>query len=160
MGFTYLGIILAVALLGAVLGATGTVWSHVAQRERERELLHIGNQYRRAIGLYYERTPGTVKRYPPSLKDLLLDTRHLTTQQYLRRIYTDPMTGNDTWGIVRAPDGGIMGVHSTSEVEPIKKGNFSRDYARFANAGRYADWHFVYVPATGPSVAPKPPTTK
>jgi type II secretory pathway pseudopilin PulG len=155
-GFTYLGIIFAIALMGVVLAATGTIWSHAAQRAKEIQLMHVGNQFTRAIGLYYERSPGTVKRYPLDLSELLLDSRYLTVQRYLRRIYADPITGKPEWGLVRAPDGGIMGVYSQSEVEPIKLGNFRKGNERFQNAKRYLDWRFVYVPATGASVGTKP----
>ncbi len=155
-GFTYLGVIFAVALMGTVLAATGTIWSHAAQREKEKELMHVGNQFRRAIGLYYERTPGTVKRFPPDLKELMLDTRHLTVQRYLRRVYVDPITGKEEWGFVRSPDGGIMGVHSLSQAAPIKTGNFGKNNDRFMTAARYTEWQFVYVPATGVVSSPKP----
>jgi len=159
-GFTYLGIIFAVAILGAVLAATGTIWSQSAQREKERELIHVGNQFRRAIGLYYERTPGIVKRFPPNLGELLLDTRNLTIQRYLRRLYTDPITGTAEWGYVRAPDGGIMGVYSLSEAEPVKSANFKKNNERFMNATRYTEWQFVYVPAIVTSVPAKPAAGK
>ena len=49
-----------------------------------------------------------------------------------------------------------MGVYSTSQDEPIKSGNFRKDNVRFLNAVRYAEWQFVYIPATGVPVAPKP----
>ena len=51
-GFTYVGLLLAVALAGVALAAAGTLWSTVAQRDRELELLFVGDQYRRAIGSY------------------------------------------------------------------------------------------------------------
>ena len=45
--------------------------------------------------------------------------------RHLRRLYRDPITGQDEWGLVEAPGGGVMGVYSRSEDEPIKSGNFS-----------------------------------
>ena len=159
-GFTYLGALFAIGIMGAVLAATGTVFSQSAQREKERELLHVGNQFRRAIGLYYERTPGTVKRFPSAVDELLLDTRHLTVQHYLRRLHADPITGKVEWGYVRAPDGGIMGVHSLSEAAPIKSGNLRKNNESFVNAARYTEWQFIYVPATGAPVASKPAAGK
>ena len=74
-GFTYLAMLIAVALIGVGLVAGSEVWSHSRQREKEQELLFIGEQFRRAIGQYYERTPGAVKRYPDKLQDLLDDPR-------------------------------------------------------------------------------------
>src|SRR5207249_4031136 len=106
-GFTYLAVLFFIAVSGAMLAATGIIWSHERQRQKEEELLWIGNQFRQAIGLYYYRTPGTVKRYPEKLEDLLEDKRYLTTQRYLRQIYRDPMTGESRWGLVSAPAGGI-----------------------------------------------------
>ena len=50
-GFTYLALLVAVALLGIGLAAGSELWSQTRQREREQELLYIGAQFRRAIGL-------------------------------------------------------------------------------------------------------------
>jgi len=76
-GFTYLVAMFAVAIAGLLLAVTSEVSSHSRQREREKELLYIGDQFREAIALYYQRTPGAVKRYPEKLEDLLEDKRYL-----------------------------------------------------------------------------------
>ncbi len=138
-GFTYLTALLVVAVLGAGLAAAGTIWSHARQRDREAELVWVGEQFRTAIALYYNRSPGSVKRYPASLEDLLEDRRFLTVQRYLRRIYPDPMTGKVQWGLIAAPGGGIMGVRSISEKAPIRT---------VKEVKRYSDWQFVYSPPT------------
>ena len=91
-GFTYVGLLLAVALAGVALAAAGMLWSTTAKRDKEAELLFVGDQFRRAIGSYYEGTPGA-KRYPQRLADLLEDKRLAITRRHLRRIYADPMTG-------------------------------------------------------------------
>lgn len=145
-GFTYLGLLFAVALAGIVLAATGVLWSTERQRERERELLAVGDEFRRAIGSYYERSPGTVKRYPAKLEDLTKDNRFITVQRHLRQVYRDPVTGNADWGVIPAPEGGIMGVHSISTAEPIKQGNFPLRWSEFEGKRSYADWRFVYRP--------------
>ena len=62
-GFTYLGLLMFVIISGIALSSTGQVWHAEAQREKERELLFIGEQFRKAIGSYYESTPGGVKTY-------------------------------------------------------------------------------------------------
>jgi type II secretory pathway pseudopilin PulG len=111
-GFTYLMALLLVALTSAGTAAIAETWSHARQREKEAELLWIGNQFKQAIGLYYQRSPGTVKRYPEKLEDLLEDNRFLTRQRYLRRIYANPMTRNREWEVVPAPQGGIMGIRA------------------------------------------------
>lgn len=156
-GFTYLGVLFLVAIMGVIFAGTVTTWSVAQQREKERELLFIGHEFRKAIASYYRRTPGTVKRYPNSLEDLLRDNRHLATVRHLRRIYHDPMTSQVEWGIVRAPDGGIMGIHSLSNEAPMKRSGFLLRDSDFDKAKRYGDWQFIYTPGTmehGEGVAP------
>jgi len=49
--------------------------------------------------------------------------RYSTTQHRLRQLYRDPITNQTKWGVVIAPEGGIMGVHSSSSATPIKRAN-------------------------------------
>lgn len=149
-GFTLAGALLALAVAGAGMAAYGEIASHAAQREKEQELLFVGNQFRQAIGAYYERTPGAVKRFPQNLEELLEDKRYPMPQRHLRRIYADPMTGKAGWGTVPAPGGGIMGVYSLSQAQPIKSGAFAPRDQTFGHAQRYSDWQFTYIPA-GPT---------
>ena len=145
-GFTYLAILIAIAIAGVVLAATGVNWSQAAQREKERELLFVGNEFRRAILLYYEKSPGTVKHYPGKLSDLLKDERQLGIQRYLRKIYLDPMTLKVEWGTKVAPGGGIMGIYSLSEEVPLKSSNFDYANRAFEGVAKYTDWVFDYSP--------------
>ena len=149
-GFTLAGALLLVAVLGAGMAAYGEIASHAAQREKEQELLFVGNQFRQAFGAYYERTPGAVKRFPQSLDELLLDKRHPVPVRHLRKLYADPISGKPQWGLVAAPEGGIMGIHSLSESAPVKTGGFAARDARLDGARRYADWHFTYLPIVRP----------
>lgn len=149
-GFTYLGLLVLVAASGALMAGFGVLWSHERQREKERELLWVGEQFRQAIGLYYQRTPGSVKRYPEKLEELLLDKRFLSTQRYLRRVFADPLTGKAEWGVVTAPSGGVMGVYSLAEGTPIRRGGFGEGMVGFEGASGYRGWEFVYrVPVGG-----------
>lgn len=145
-GFTYLGILIAVVIMGVLLAQTGVSWSQSAQRENERQLLFAGDQFRQAIASYYERTPGAVRRYPEKLQDLVEDRRYNPPQHYLRQIYVDPLTGRREWGLVKAPEGGIMGVYSLSDEAPIKKAGFDQADMGFEKAKKYADWKFSYDP--------------
>ncbi|MNK73173.1 hypothetical protein D3C87_926660 [compost metagenome] len=147
-GFTYLGLLFMIAILGTTLAAGGTLWSAAQQRENERDLLFIGAEFRKGIASYYERTPGTVKRYPLNMSDLLRDNRHLAMVRHVRRIYIDPMTKSQDWGIVRAPDGGIMGIYSLSDARPIKRSEVQRLNIDFEKASKYSDWKFFYEPPT------------
>lgn len=143
-GVGYLALLLALAAIGTGIGIAGVVWSTDLRREKEEELMRIGDEFRRAIALYYYRTPGSVKRYPKTLEALLADTRYSTMQRYLRRIYRDPLTGNARWGIVDAPDGGIAGVYSLSAATPLKRTNVGK--YPFADARSYSEWRFLFTP--------------
>ena len=145
-GFTYLGLLAMIAVLGVALVATGEVWHTAQKREKERELLHIGDQFRRAIESYYKHTPGQALRYPLSLEDLLMDPRYPSVHRYLRKVYRDPLTGSEQWGLLKGPEGGIYGVYSLSEQEPLKQGNFSPANRNFEGKTKYAEWVFMHVP--------------
>lgn len=157
-GFTYLAVLFLVALLSIKLATAEVTWHGIQKREKERELLFIGHQFRNAIGLYYERSPGTVKKYPEKLEDLLADSRYLSIQRHLRKIYIDPMTLQAKWGIVRAPEGGIMGIYSLSDNPAMKTAKFTYEDRDLDGKTRYSDWKFVYVPIlpTNQSNAPSP----
>jgi type II secretory pathway pseudopilin PulG len=139
-GFTYLTLLLMIVVMGIVLGAAAEVWHTAVQREKERELLFVGNQFRTAIGLYYL---GHAK-FPHNLEDLLKDPQYASTKRYLRKIYRDPMTGSSEWAVVRRADGGIVGVHSLSENQPIKIAGFGVAGNSFDGAVKYSDWVFAY----------------
>jgi len=147
-GFTYVGLLIAVALAGVALAAAGSLWSTTSKRDKELDLLFVGDQYRRAIGSYYEGTPGA-KRYPQRLEDLLEDKRLAVTRRHLRQVYADPMTGQPDWELVRLPDGAIVGVHSRSDAKPMKVANFAPLDQSFADAASYRDWVFAYAPQGG-----------
>jgi type II secretory pathway pseudopilin PulG len=149
-GFTYLTALFVIAILAGGLALAGEVWQTSAVREKEAELLAVGNEYRKAIERYY--LSGT-RQYPRNLSDLIQDPRQPGTVRYLRRLYPDPITGKDEWGLVKAPDGGIAGVHSLSEAQPLKTGKFRVRDSGLEGATRYADWKFVYAPLAQPAAA-------
>ena len=155
-GFTYLTVLFIVAILLGGLAMVGEMWETAAKREREADLLFVGNQYRRAIARFYEGTPGGVKRYPRTLEELLKDPRTPGTQRYLRQLFPDPLGGKE-WGIVKSPDGGVAGVYSLSEEKPLKVANFRLRDAGFDGAQRYVDWKFVYSPAAAAQTTPQTP---
>ncbi len=156
-GFTYLGLLVIILLMGIVLAAAADVWNTSVKRDKEQELLFVGNQIRQAIKAYYEHTPPMATRYPAKLEDLLKDPRYPSTQRYLRKIYLDPINGSITWELVKGPGGEILGIHSRSGKEPIKKSNFSSMDKSFENKKKYADWVFMYAPGQNPaSPLPKP----
>lgn len=141
-GFTYIGLLILIALIGIALGVTGELTSTISQRDREQQLLFVGDQFALAIAAYSEHSPGAAK-YPKSLEELLKDERFPNVRRYLRRIYFDPMTNSSDWGLVMGPENGIVGVYSKSQRAPLKKKGFSSEYAAFTDAKHYSDWQFL-----------------
>jgi len=150
LGFTYVWLLVAVALMAAGLAAIGEVAGTAAKREKEAELLFAGDQFARAIAEYSASSPGA-PQYPQKLEELLADNRYPNLRRYLRRVYPDPMTGRADWGLVRGPGGGITGVYSQSTARPLKTANFPRGYESFAGAGMYSAWRFAPVPSGAPA---------
>ncbi len=59
------------------------------QRDQEIEAMHRGQQYVRAIQLYYRR----FHTFPPNIEAL----QETSGIRFLRQRYTDPLTGKDDW---------------------------------------------------------------
>jgi len=144
-GFTYIAILIAIAIIGTALASVGVVWHTAQQREHERELLFVGAQFRQAIGRYYNASAG-MKQYPQSLQDLLRDPRQPGVARYLRKIYYDPITGTSEWGLIKTSGDRIMGVYSLSEAMPLKQANFDWSDREFEGKEKYSQWTFVYQP--------------
>ena len=132
--------------MGVTLAGIGTVWHTKQQRTREQQLLFIGNQFSQAISAYYQyQIPATgAHQFPKRLEDLLLDKRQQNTVRYLRKIFVDPITASTEWGLIKDADGGIVGVHSLSEMQPIKTENFGRGNEGLAGKKHYSEWQFSY----------------
>jgi type II secretory pathway pseudopilin PulG len=147
-GFALLAVLTMVIIMGISLGAVGLSWRIIMQREREEELLFRGSQIRDAITRWYSLKSVDQAAMPlKDLKDLLKDPRTPQTVRYLRRLYTDPMTGKD-WELIIDPSKGIQGVASTSQEMPLKTDGFPEDLQDFTGKGRYSEWRFVYTPAS------------
>jgi type II secretory pathway pseudopilin PulG len=143
-GFTLLAVLVAMVFLALASQQVMTVLAQQAQREREAHLIWVGEAFRQAIGSYYEESPGTVKRWPRELSDLIEDRRFVTLRRHVRKIYADPITRGNEWGIVRASDGGVQGVYSLSDSLSIR--TLSPDGQVFVSGSSYQDWRFVYEP--------------
>ena len=140
-GFTYIGLLFAIAVIGITLATVGVVWSTEIRRDKEAELLWVGNQYRAAIGQYF----ATGGQYPQALEDLLEDKRFPQARRYLRKLFPDPMTGQADWQLIAAPSAGIMGVASSSQGKPIKVSGFGIRDTGFQDAECYCDWKFIFT---------------
>ena len=139
-------VMIALALLGMGLARLGPMWAHDEQRERESDLLHVGRAYATAIAAYHQSSPGSIRRFPPDLQSLLLDERVPGVRRYLRRLMPDPLAPARPWGLIHAPEGGIMGVYSLDDRSPLRRVPIDLGSVTLPVADRYSEWKFV--PAT------------
>jgi type II secretory pathway pseudopilin PulG len=92
-GFMLVGLIVAIFFILLVLSVAAPKVAEALRREREVEAIHRGNQYVRAIRLYYRKT----NTYPGSI-EALEKTNNI---RFLRQRYVDPMTGKDDWRLIK-----------------------------------------------------------
>jgi type II secretory pathway pseudopilin PulG len=151
-GFTYLAVLVAVALSAAVLAAIGQRAGLAAERERERELLFRGGEIRRAVLAYQAAEPRG--QLPRRLEELVTDRRGGSPRHHLRRLYADPFTGRADWVLITLADGGIVGVHSrASQMRLLLAAGPP------AAGDKVSDWEFR-VPAVPAQAAPATAVTK
>lgn len=141
-GFTYLGVLFLISVLAMTAVAASVVWRIAKQRDDERELVFIGRQFAAAIEHYRAYAGDPAQPYPRRLEDLLRDDRSITPQRHLRRLYVDPMTGDSQWGLIRLPDGGIVGVHSLSDRKPYPRTFVVAGFSA-PESTSYQEWQFV-----------------
>jgi len=109
-GFTYLGVLAAIAVMGIGATAASELWAASARRQQLEQLDWVGHQFEQAIRSYYEASPGGWKRFPKTLNDLIEDRRYATVRRHLRRVYVNPLTNAVDWELVSSPDGGFRAV--------------------------------------------------
>ena len=165
-GYAMAALLVGMSVMAVLMSALLPVWSHMATREKEEELIFRGRQYARAIGLFQRKFANAA---PPTI-DVLVE------QRFLRKKYKDPITNDDfqpiyanqaaiqppgggptaqrpgqsatlstpaqqtqTAGLGTAgvgAQGGVIGVTSKSKEESIKLYN---------GRSRYNEWAFVYI---------------
>jgi type II secretory pathway pseudopilin PulG len=148
-GFTYLGLIILVTVIGLVGAATLKIDALLRRARAEQELLDIGAAFGEALRTYAEATPKGQPAQPPTLKELLKDPRFPGVRRHLRKIFVDPLTGKAEWGIVWTNPGdrkGVLAVYSLSQAKPLKQANFDARFSGFENKQHVSDWKFA---ATG-----------
>ena len=91
-GYMLLYLLFLVAILSISLVTIVPKLKFVLQREREQEMVHRGEQYRRAVRRYYRK----MGAYPPTL-DVLESTNNL---RFLRKRYKDPINKNQDFKVV------------------------------------------------------------
>lgn len=116
-GYTYVMVLLMVAIIGVGLTAVAEVWSTTAERQKKAQLEWVGRQYVKAIESYYYANVGSVHYYPPNLDALLEDKRYLYQKRHIRELYPNPVSGQRDWTLLLAPGGGIAGLAAPSSTD-------------------------------------------
>jgi type II secretory pathway pseudopilin PulG len=152
-GFTYIALLIIVAMIAA--GATAALGAGAAlqQRESEAELLAIGLEFRQALQSYADATPAGQPTEPREVAELLRDPRYPGVRRHLRRIYPDPLTGQAEWGIVRFPDGRISGMHSLSKTPTLRHTGFPAGLEGLEKTESHDAWIFALMPAQNATTA-------
>jgi type II secretory pathway pseudopilin PulG len=91
-GFVLVGLIVAIFIILLFLGIAAPRVARDLRREREVEAVHRGNQYVRAVQVYYRKNT----HYPGSIEQL----EKTNNVRYLRQRYADPMTGKPDWRLI------------------------------------------------------------
>ena len=117
-GFTYLWVLVAIAVLGIGLVAASEVWQPTARRQRLEQLEWAGTQYTKAIGAYVESTPGIGKNYPEHIDELLEDRRFAVPRRHLRQFYGNPVALDGHWELIMGSDLRIHGVRARLPWDP------------------------------------------
>lgn len=159
-GSAYLVVMFAVVVMSISITAAAKQWKTVVQREKEADLLGRGIEIQTAIGAYYAAKQKPVAAGPQNLMTVSVGWYPLTLEELtkgprplLRKVYKDPMTGED-WDYVRDTGGRIKGVRSRSKMAPIKQHEFPLAVVHFAGLKRYHDWVFQYPTTPQNPLAP------
>jgi type II secretory pathway pseudopilin PulG len=157
-GFAYLGLLFLIFLLGLSAALAGSLWSFQSRRDKERELMFVGREYRLAIARYQLTHANLAQPFPERLEQLLGDGAPAAPRRYIRRLYADPMAGGE-WGLLKTPQGGIVAVFSRAQGEPIRRQRaYADEQIDFLNAKTYADWLFGAArPVPQPAEVASPP---
>ena len=163
-GYAMVALLVSLSVMSILMTAAMPTWSQIARREKEAELVFRGQQYARAIGLFQRKSgPGVL---PPSI-DVLVD------QHYLRRKYTDPITG-DNFNLLSAltavPGGdsanaqrpssqpglvGAVGIPTSASgrgnaggIMGVASKSTATSLRIYNGRTHYNEWQFVYVAQT------------
>lgn len=150
---------LALAVAGLGLALAGRQLAQDLRREKEAELLFVGDQIRVAIEQYHARNNTGQQPWPQDLNALLRDPYQAGVVRYLRQPWRDPLNPRGEWVLLRTQGNGIVGVRPASAEKPLKTGGFPKAYESFQTARRYSDWKFlanggVPMPEPGAEIAP------
>ena len=92
-GYNMVVLMVLVTVLGILVAAALPAWSNAIQREKEEELIFRGLQYAEAIRVFQQRYGR-----PPNTLDELVKVE----PRCIRRLWEDPLTGKNDWGLLFA----------------------------------------------------------
>jgi type II secretory pathway pseudopilin PulG len=95
-GYTLVALIVGLTVMAILIAAVLPLASAESQRDKEAELIFRGLQYAEGIRNFRRR----YGRYPNTLKDMF-EMRPRT----LRKLWKDPMTNSDKWGLITLTTG-------------------------------------------------------
>ena len=103
-GYSLLMVVFLVATMMILTSAATQNILTQGRREREADMVWRGEQYQRAIGLYFRK----FGKYPAKVDDLVKQTNGV---RFLRQAYTDPMNKEDgSWRFIYVgPNGQLIG---------------------------------------------------
>lgn len=125
-GFMLVGLIAAIFIILLIVAIAAPRVAKSLRRDRELEAIHRGNQYVRAVQLYYRK----LGHYPSNL-DQLEKTNNI---RFLRQRYVDPMTGKPDWRLIHV-----------GEAKTTVKGFFGKPLSGLQNGVGIAG---AYTPGT------------
>ncbi len=115
-GFAMLLVFAMAAVIAITLYMAVPQVAFEAQRDKEQTLIDRGEQYKRAIQVFFRKN----KRYPGKLEDL----ENTNGVRFLRHRYVDPMSGKDEWRMIHVGPGGVLidsVVQKQKDAEKNKK---------------------------------------
>lgn len=155
-GFSYVAVLFLVLVMALSLSMASQPIATGIQREREAELLFVGQQYRQAIASYYRSAPDGIAVLPMTLQELVLDKRFVSPKRHIRKLYADPMTNSAQWGELRNAQGQLTGIYSLAPGVPMNRLAAASLALESATAASYADWKFEYTPGQNAQLPAKP----
>jgi len=150
-GYALMVVLFLIALMSLTVTAGLPAASRQIQRDREEEMIHRGQQYARAIRLYYRK----FGHYPNTIQDLL-DTNRL---RFLRREYKDPMSADGKWHMLHVgevtftPTGFFGQSLQPNAMQPQQAGLTPASQMAAGSSGNTPS-HFVTSLSTGDSSNP------
>ena len=115
-GFTYLWLMLALAMGSAGSAVLGEMWKTQSLRSKEQEQIFRLQSFEAALNSYAAATPSGRPCQPMGLEELLEDSRSGKVKRHLRSLYLEPFTNQLDWVVERSPSGGIQSIKSSKHV--------------------------------------------